>query len=114
MALPLTQEGFFCALASPPLLTSHPPHRYPHAEPFSLTIETTYSHLGISYGMQEGPIFAEKSVPRGTLLWNENTQILVSCGKLFLGVNAGMMRFPGLTPSMSITSAFMGLFTFLM
>jgi hypothetical protein len=34
--------------------------------------------------MQEGPIFGEKYVPRGTLLWNGYAQYLVCCGKLFL------------------------------
>jgi hypothetical protein len=43
-----------------------------------------YSHLGIIDGMQEGPIFGEKYVPRGTLLWNGYAQYLVCCGKLFL------------------------------
>jgi hypothetical protein len=47
-----------------------------------------YAHLGIIDGMQEGSIFDEKYVPRGTLLWNGYAQYLVCCGKLFL-VRAG-------------------------
>jgi hypothetical protein len=43
-----------------------------------------YSQLGIIDRMQEGPIFGEKYVPRGTLLWNGYAQYLVCCGKLFL------------------------------
>jgi hypothetical protein len=43
-----------------------------------------YSQLGIIDGMQEGSIFGEKYVPRGTLLWNGYAQYLVCCGKLFL------------------------------
>jgi hypothetical protein len=40
--------------------------------------------LGIIDEMQEGSIFGDKYVPRGTLLWNGYAQYLVCCGKLFL------------------------------
>ena len=85
MTLP-PQEGFFCAHAA---LTGPPTPQHPgspaHHSPVDIhrpnpsprAAEIKYSHLGISYRMQEGPIFAKKSVPRGTLLWNGYTQILV-------------------------------------
>jgi hypothetical protein len=34
--------------------------------------------------MQEGWEFGKKSVPRGTLMWNDNQQTVVCVEKLFL------------------------------
>jgi hypothetical protein len=41
-------------------------------------------HLWIIYETQNRREFGGKSVPRGTLMWNGNQQVLVCVEKLFL------------------------------